>query len=36
MVELPTEPLYDPLGDRPAGDLDLLKKNRQKMNFWMG
>jgi len=32
MVELPTEPLYDPLGDRPAGDLDLLKKNRQKMS----
>ena len=31
MVKLPVEPLYDPLGDRPSGDLDLLKKNRERM-----
>ena len=29
--KLPVEPLYDPLGDRPSGDLDLLKKNRERM-----
>ena len=31
MVQLPTDVLYDPLGDRPSGDLDLLKKNRERM-----
>jgi len=31
MVQLPTDVLYDPLGDRPSGDLDPLKKNRERM-----